>query len=354
MTDSKCDTFVTVGGGKLHAFAVPAEEAIGSLVALATGTIEAMRAGAPPGAGQRSAWVAGQARAMEVGTVKSKIILGVAVLLVATVILFSWPRRGPSPVSITHDSEERTGTTGASERPVITIASTDWLPFHGESLEGGGCFSVALRTALERVGYRVDIKFYPWKRAVTLAENGDVEVLGSDYYGKKREEHFIYSDPLWETYSGFVKQKNREFPYSVHPEDMDKTYRPLTPFRIGVVAEYTYEQGFEDASYLQKTSVPNEASLLKMLIEDRLDLVMIDRYTSEYYMKNDPQLIPHMSQVEFMQPPVSRNWNYYLISRKGKRPWEIAKAMNQGIQLIRADGTLDAIMADQRYMKARN
>ncbi|XXY44319.1 transporter substrate-binding domain-containing protein [Sorangium sp. So ce269] len=285
---------------------------------------------------------------------RSKIILGVAVLLVATVSLFLWSRWKPSPESITHDSEDKNETTGANERPVITIASTDWLPFHGESLEGGGCFSVALRTALERVGYQADIKFYPWKRAVILAENGDVEVLGSDYYGKKREEHFIYSDPLWETYSGFVKQKNRNFPYALHPEDMDKTYRPLAPYRIGVVAEYTYEQGFENASYLQKTSVPNEGSLLRMLIEDRLDLVMIDKYTAEYYMKNEPQLIPHMNQVEFMQPPVSRNWNYYLVSKKGKRPWEIVKAINEGLRLIRADGKLDAIMADPRYMKARN
>ncbi|WP_437670803.1 substrate-binding periplasmic protein [Sorangium sp. So ce131] len=277
-----------------------------------------------------------------------------AVPLVAAVILFLWSRWEPSPVSITHDSKEREGTTGANGRPVITIASTDWLPFHGESLEGGGCFSVALRTALERVGYQADIKFYPWKRAVILAENGDVDVLGSDYYGKKREEHFIYSDPLWETYSGFVKLKNRNLPYSVHSEDMDKTYRPLAPYRIGVVAEYTYEQGFENASYLQKTSVPNEASLLRMLIEDRLDLVMIDKYTAEYYMKNESQLVPHVNEVEFMQPPVSRNWNYYLVSRKAKRPWEIVRTMNQGFQLIRADGTLDAIMADQRYMKASN
>jgi ABC-type amino acid transport substrate-binding protein len=50
-----------------------------------------------------------------------------------------------------------------------------------------------------------------------------------------------------------------------------------------------------------------------------------------------------------MEPPLARHPNHYLVSRKSKNAEEILRAMNEGIRLIREDGTLDKIMSDISY-----
>ena len=238
----------------------------------------------------------------------------------------------------------------AQEKIIVTIAVTNRIPFHGDNLRDGGPATKAIVYALERLGYGTKVVFYPLARSVKMAEDGEVDILlGSDYRNPEREKHFLIGECLFTTCPGFVKMKERAFPYEVHPEDINKTYRKLTSYRIGVMRGYTYEETFDTAAYLNKdVSGEHIINNLEKLIDGRIDLAVMDKADFERHMIQ-PDLIPYQGKIEFMEPPLAEHPNHCLVSRKSKHAEEILKAMNEGIRLIKEDGNLKTIMSDMIY-----
>ena len=83
--------------------------------------------------------------------------------------------------AITLGTKAEEGTWVFNERGSRTfaIATLDWPPFVGQALCGQGWLLQVMLQALVEDDYRVEVRFVPWKRAVFMAESGQVEAQGS-------------------------------------------------------------------------------------------------------------------------------------------------------------------------------
>jgi polar amino acid transport system substrate-binding protein len=98
------------------------------------------------------------------------------------------------------------GTTATvAEQNIIRLATLEWEPYIGSKMPRNGLTAEIVAEAFKRVGYTVDIKFYPWTEAVKLGETGKVDGIFPAYHSKHREAHFLFSDPFaesarWDSY----------------------------------------------------------------------------------------------------------------------------------------------------------
>ncbi|WP_019615844.1 hypothetical protein [Psychromonas ossibalaenae] len=64
----------------------------------------------------------------------------------------------------------------AYARNIIKVASGEWPPFSGENLKHGGFCGHVTTEAFKLAGYQTQIKYYPWKRALSVTENAVSDV----------------------------------------------------------------------------------------------------------------------------------------------------------------------------------
>merc|ERR1711879_1080047 len=62
-------------------------------------------------------------------------------------------------------------------RRVITLGADNWAPYASENLPDQGLAVAIVSKALERLGYRVDIQFSPWKKLVEQVSTGELDGL---------------------------------------------------------------------------------------------------------------------------------------------------------------------------------
>lgn len=90
-------------------------------------------------------------------------------LLVVSIVLFLW-------VLPVYSGEKH-----------LTLATLDWEPYIGQKLKNQGYVAEIIRESFKRVGYTVEIVFYPWVRAVNMAQNGTVDGCFPEYFSKAVE-----------------------------------------------------------------------------------------------------------------------------------------------------------------------
>ncbi|MBN2651248.1 MAG: transporter substrate-binding domain-containing protein [Spirochaetales bacterium] len=99
-----------------------------------------------------------------------------------------------------------TSFCGASN--VISVATPQWDGTTNS--DGTGLFFDILRAVYEPVGYRLDIQFMPWKRALTLVQVAEADLIIGFYYNESDLYRFCY--PKWpfkieETVAVFKKER---------------------------------------------------------------------------------------------------------------------------------------------------
>ncbi len=115
---------------------------------------------------------------------------------------------------------------------VWRIASLNWEPYAGEHLHEQGASIQALRALLQPHDIRLEVDFYPWRRAQMVAE-------GKDYIGyypawpAEVKEGFISSKAIDYSQLALVKQSGSE----VHFSSLDNLFRD---YRVGLVKTYAY------------------------------------------------------------------------------------------------------------------
>ena len=124
----------------------------------------------------------------------------------------------------------------------------------------------------------------------------------------------------------------------------------MAPYKIGVVRGYVNTPEFDKADYLKKMETPDDATSLRMLFKDRLDLIVIDKYVAIHNLKNSPTLEGDFSSVEFLKPPLITQPIYCMFSR-AKQDFEQKVAdFNRGLKAITEDGTVRNIMIKNGFL----
>ncbi len=222
---------------------------------------------------------------------------------------------------------------------MIKLASLNWEPYIGETVDRNGYVAEIAREAFKAAGYVNDIRidFLPWARAVAQSRRGAYDGLFPEYYDEERKQDFVFSDPFHGGPLVLMKLKSREIEY-------DGDLKALKPFKIGIIRGYVNTKAFDDADYLQKEECTNDLQNLKKLLGKRVDLIVIDRLVATYLIARN--LPPHQGKIEPLQPPLEIKPLYIAFSRKAPDYRTKLEDFNAGLKAMRKNGKLRAILTE--------
>lgn len=216
----------------------------------------------------------------------------------------------------------------------IHFVTVQWEPYYGPNLLNQGYITEITRAALKRVGYGMDIEFVPWKRALHDAKNGYYNGVLGLYYSEERANWMTYSDSISSVELVFFVKKGNKIRWN--------SLKDLKPYRIGIERGFIYTEEFDNANFLQKEPVRNVELNLKKLLEGRIDMVAASRNVFLHWIKTrHPE---KLELIEIVPKPLVEKKIYNGFTMKDPSHTDYIKDFNEGLKLIKQDGTYRQIM----------
>jgi polar amino acid transport system substrate-binding protein len=216
----------------------------------------------------------------------------------------------------------------------INLITAPYPPYYGPNLTNQGPITEIVVTAYKKVGYRVNIKYVPWARALETVKAGKADGLYGAWYSTERAQWFVYSNPLPRNEIMLYKRKGTAPPTFT-------SYRDLRPYKIGIVRGYRNPPAF-DAAHLRTDVADTDATNLKKLAAKRIDLILIDRGTATYILQHE--LREYREHLEAVEPPAEVLPMHLIISKKAQDYQTKMDDFNQGLELLSAEGVVESIM----------
>lgn len=187
-------------------------------------------------------------------------------------------------------------TISPAQDKTVKIVSLSWPPFSGPHLPGYGSSLKIIQETFTKAGYQTQIHFYPWKRALSLFQNGHFDIIAPEYYDPLRANECIFSQSFQSSPLGFISQKNNRI-------DWDTLY-DLRPYEIGVVNGYLNAPQFDllvRRKFLTTSpSVDDMTNILKVG-NGRIPMAVIDQNVFNYLLHHDPKGKELIDKVVFQE-----------------------------------------------------
>ncbi len=210
---------------------------------------------------------------------------------------------------------------------VVKLTSLEWPPYTSEGLPDQGASVAVARQAFAAMGYKLEVEFFPWKRAVALAQN-DPGFVGyfPEYYAAETEKTFTFSDPMGDSPLGFAERADKQHSWS--------TLDDLKPLRIGTVYGYVNTEDFDAmvaSGALKADAANSDDKNLQKLNAGRIDLAVIDQNVMNHLLKFQ---FPDMKDsIVFNAKPLEVK-KLYICFRKSESGDAAAKVFNEGLKKI--------------------
>lgn len=236
------------------------------------------------------------------------------------------------------------GSHGLDETAhVVHLASLEWPPYNGSRLPGQGINTAVVRAAFAAVGYRLEVGFYPWSRAVLLAQS-DPAFIGyfPEYYADRLQQRYLLSDPAGSGPLGLAERRDHPVAWS--------TVDDLQHYRIGVVQDYVNTAEFDErvASGAQRVDVAVSDSLnLKKLAGGRFPLAIVDPRVFEYLIRHDPELFVSRSELQ-MNPHLLDERALYACFRRSPDGEKAVRLLNEGLRRIDVREVMERAWREQQ------
>ncbi len=240
-----------------------------------------------------------------------------------------------------------------AEPKKVSLATLEWEPYIGVNMSRNGLTAEIVVEAFKRVGYTVEINFYPWTEALAKGQSGQVDGIFPAYHSTEREAFFLFSEPFAESPLGFYKkstavagpnisQLGRTAKNIVFPEDprIDQAamLKKMAQYTYGVVSGYVNTPAFDAADFLKKVEAKSDEENVMNLLNGMVDLIFIDRYVAKNILvKKFPW---HLQDYEFMEPPLATKLLYIGFSKKATNYEQKVKDFNRGFMIVKKDGLL--------------
>ncbi len=226
------------------------------------------------------------------------------------------------------------GFAADAAEKVISLTSIEFPPYHSKNLMNQGPVTELIIAAYNRVGYRVEVAYFPWARGEHEARKGDkYDGVISIWHNPKREKKYFFSNSYMNNEIGFYKRKSNTIKY--------KSYKELQKYTIGTVISYANPPGFDNAKLNVKPMVTDKINITK-LCHNRIDLVLIDRIMAEHLISKVRKNCH--SKIDWMLPALEIKPMHLAISRNAKNGLKKVNDFNRGLDIIKNDGTLQSIL----------
>jgi len=225
-----------------------------------------------------------------------------------------------------------TGQTMAQEK-VIVLATMNWEPVYAKSLPDGGVFTVLTREVFKRAGYRLDVKFVPWKRAIEMAKIGKYDGVMGAILSSEREKYFIGTNKIM-YYESFLYTRIEE----------NITYTALTDlkvYQIGTIRGTAPEEKLKSVG-LNVNPVGTYEQNFKKLMKKRIDLMEGDMFTLSQYPE-------YKGKIKKVTPPILKQPLVNIISKTRSDHAIIVADFNRELHKMIQDGSFDTILKKYRF-----
>ncbi|MCY1289576.1 Bacterial extracellular solute-binding protein, family 3 [compost metagenome] len=214
----------------------------------------------------------------------------------------------------------------------VELSNGDWPPYLGENLPHRGVASRIISEAFALEGIDVQWKFYPWARALHLAQRG--ELAGSAVWlrSPEREAQFFISDPVIDSHYLLFYRKD-------HPIDWQQI-DDLVDLRLGATSGYDYGEAFQRAEAEGRLQVRRQTSDelgLRQLLAGRIDAIPLDKVVA-YALLHEHFSAAERAQIGFHPRPLRSDTLHLLLSRRVAGNAELMARFNQGLAQLRDSG----------------
>lgn len=232
-------------------------------------------------------------------------------------------------------------TDAGQAEETVRLTSGEWPPYFSQNLKHYGIGSRIVTEAFALEGIKVEYGFFPWKRALRMAQNGEWDGAVGWETNAEREKDFCVSEQVWEAPWVFFHLKT-------HPFDW-KTFDDLKNIRIGATLEYMYTPEFLEAERAGKILVdrtPADEQNIKKLLYGRIDifpqLLDIGYYQLRQYSPESADLITHHPF------PLGKHSEQLFLTKKKERCEELTEIFNRGLRRLKDSGKYDAYFEEFR------
>jgi polar amino acid transport system substrate-binding protein len=217
----------------------------------------------------------------------------------------------------------------------IRITNGEWPPYLSEQLKFYGVASRIVTDAFALEGVTVTYGFFPWKRALVLAQEGDWDASAVWLWSEERAENFYISDPVIKSTYVFFHLKSSPFEWEV--------INDLKGRRIGATLGYNYGEQFEQAEKngaIEVDRVPEDEVNFKKLLAGRIDVFPMDKevgYTMlrKLFKPEEIELFTHHPT------PLRADPLHLLLSKKVEKNKRLIELFNKGLKRLQESGKID-------------
>ena len=223
------------------------------------------------------------------------------------------------------------GDTCAQDgRRTVRLTTLEWPPYTTQAMVHDGESSAVVRSALAAVGYRLEVEFFPWKRAVALTRmRSNFDGYFPEYRSDATAQRCLLSDTIGSGAVGFAQLRARPVQWT--------TLDDLVQYRIGVVQDYVNSDEFDLRIAQRKQSVDlarDDTQNLRKLAAGRIELAVIDQRVFDYLLQHDPQLQPYRHTLAFNSRPLEVK-QLYICFRNNATGKQFRNLVNAGLKKLR-------------------
>jgi polar amino acid transport system substrate-binding protein len=222
----------------------------------------------------------------------------------------------------------------------VRLGIGDWPPYFAEDLKHNGSFAYIVSEAFKAAGHEVRFSFVPWKRALAIADSGELDGSPGWKATDDRRKTFLFSDPVIVSTSVIFHLKRMAFAW--------RSLDDLASRRIGVTAGYSYGPDFDAAVAQKRLAVDpakDDLTALKMLLAGRTDLVVMNRDVGLDIVRRQ---LPasEAAEITYEARPIDEQPSFLAIARSCPRAAQLLADFNRGLAIVKQQGLLEQVKLD--------
>lgn len=212
-------------------------------------------------------------------------------------------------------------------KPQIRLASSDYQPYYGPRAVNQGPLAELIHSAFASQQVESSIEFMSWSEALRQAQTPAFAGLVCGWDHPLRRQQYLFSSPLYyNELRFFAYQKIRERNLRVLATQLP---------RLGLVKDYAYPEAVRQAGFAI-TIVNEDQALLDLLLQHKVDLILSDSATTQYWLQQQP--VQTQLQIQPSEQVLARKAMHLLISKKYPHARQLLQQFELGLQQLEKNG----------------
>ena len=232
-------------------------------------------------------------------------------------------------------------SNGVFAQESVSLLANSSPPYSDPKLPEQGLAMELVSHIYKRAGYKAEIKFDSWPRAMEGVSIGLYDALAAAWYTDARAKEFSFSEPYLDSQLVLVKLRS-------DPADYYQLAH-LAGRRLGVRVDYAYGIDFGAIPNLRLVEENHVIQSLLGLLNGKVDLVIGDQRTLALQMQE--YLGKSIQKFEVVNIQLPSRARHVAASRAIKGEDKMIAAFNKALKETLKDGSHAAIVAkwDKRY-----